>query len=30
MHRWAIIERFDPQVGKVPGDPADEASFVAL
>ena len=30
MHRWAIIERFDPQVGKVPGDPADEANFVAL
>jgi len=30
LHRWAIIERFDPQVGKVPGDPADEASFVAL
>ena len=30
MHRWAIIERFDPQVGKVPGDPADEANFVEL
>jgi len=30
LHRWAIIERFDPQVGKVPGDPADEANFVAL
>jgi hypothetical protein len=30
MHRWAIIERFDPEVGKVPGDPTNEANFVAL
>lgn len=30
LHRWAILERFDPQVGKVPGDPADEANFVSL
>jgi hypothetical protein len=29
-HRWAILERFDPKVGKVPGDPGDEANFVAL
>ena len=29
-HRWAILERFDPKVGKVPGDPGDEATFVAL
>ncbi len=29
-HRYCILERFDPQVGKVPGDPADEATFVAL
>lgn len=30
LHRWAILERFDPQVGKVPGDPANEANFVSL
>lgn len=29
-HRFAILERFDPEVGKVPGDPADESNFVAL
>ena len=29
-HRYCILERFDPQVGKVPGDPADETTFVAL
>lgn len=29
-HRYAILERFDPQVGKVPGDPRDEANYVAL
>lgn len=29
-HRFAILERFDPKVGKVPGDPADETNFVAL
>lgn len=29
-HRYCILERFDPQVGKVPGDPADEVTFVAL
>jgi len=30
QHRYCILERFDPQVGKVPGDPADETTFVAL
>tara|TARA_R100001460_G_C3557616_1_gene175615 strand:- start:2680 stop:3186 length:507 start_codon:yes stop_codon:yes gene_type:complete len=30
MHRYCILERFDPQVGKVPGDPADETTFVSL
>lgn len=29
-HRYAILERFDPTVGKVPGDPRDEANYVAL
>jgi len=29
-HRYAILERFDPKVGKVPGDPADETTFVSL
>jgi hypothetical protein len=29
-HRYCILERFDPQVGKVPGDPAQESNFVAL
>jgi hypothetical protein len=29
-HRYAILERFDPQVGKVPGDPRDEANYVVL
>lgn len=29
-HRYAILERFDPQVGKVPGDPRNEANFVTL
>lgn len=29
-HRYCILERFDPQVGKVPGDPRNEANFVAL
>jgi len=29
-HRFAIFERFDPEVGKVPGDPASESNFVAL
>ena len=29
-HRYAILERFDPKVGKVPGDPANETNFVAL
>jgi hypothetical protein len=29
-HRYAILERFDPQIGKVPGDPRNEANFVAL
>ena len=29
-HRFAILERFDPTVGKVPGDPATESNFVAL
>lgn len=29
-HRYAILERFDPEVGKIPGDPADESNFVAL
>lgn len=29
-HRYAILERFDPEVGKVPGDPASESNFVAL
>jgi len=29
-HRYAILERFDPQVGRVPGDPRDEPNFVAL
>jgi hypothetical protein len=29
-HRYAILERFDPQVGKVPGDPRNEANFVSL
>jgi len=28
MHRWAIIERWEP--GVVPGDPKDEANYVAL
>jgi hypothetical protein len=27
-HRWAIIERYDPQVGKTPGDPALESTYV--
>jgi len=29
-HRYAILERFDPKVGKVPGNPASESNFVAL
>jgi hypothetical protein len=29
-HRYAILERFDPKVGRVPGDPASESNFVAL
>lgn len=29
-HRWLILERFDPQSGKNPGDPTNEANFVAL
>lgn len=29
-HRWLVLERFDPQSGKNPGDPADDANFVAL
>jgi hypothetical protein len=29
-HRYAILERFDPQVGRVPGDPRDETNFVVL
>lgn len=29
-HRWLVLERFDPQSGKRPADPADEATFVAL
>jgi hypothetical protein len=29
-HRFAIFERYDPAVGKNPGDPADESDFVAL
>jgi len=29
-HRYAILERFDPKVGRVPGDPANESNFVAL
>ena len=29
-HRYCILERFDPKVGKVPGDPANESNFVAL
>ncbi len=29
-HRYAILERFDPKVGRVPGDPANESTFVAL
>lgn len=29
-HRWAILERFDPQVGKNPGDPSNESDFVSL
>lgn len=29
-HRYCILERFDPQVGKVPGDPRNEPNYVAL
>jgi hypothetical protein len=29
-HRYCILERFDPKVGRVPGDPANESNFVAL
>jgi hypothetical protein len=29
-HRYCILERFDPQVGKVPGDPRNETNYVAL
>jgi len=29
-HRFAILERFDPKVGRVPGDPASESNFVAI
>lgn len=29
-HRWLVLERFDPQSGKNPGDPADNAGFIAL
>jgi hypothetical protein len=29
-HRYCILERFDPQVGKVPGDPSSESNFVSL
>jgi hypothetical protein len=29
-HRWVVIERFDPKVGKNPGLPQDEADFVPL
>ncbi len=29
-HRYCILERFDPTVGKVPGDPANEANFISL
>lgn len=27
-HRWAILERFDPQIGKTPGNPKLETTFV--
>ena len=30
MHRWAIIERYDPQVGKNPGDPSLDPTFVSF
>ena len=29
-HRWLILERFDPQSGKAPGSPRDDANFIAL
>ncbi len=29
-HRYCILERFDPTVGKVPGDPSLEANFISL
>lgn len=29
-HRWCILERFDPTVGKVPADPALETNYVPL
>ena len=29
-HRYCVLERFDPEVGKVPGEPNLEANFVAL
>lgn len=29
-HRWAILERFDPDVNRNPGNPADASNFVAF
>lgn len=29
-HRWCILERFDPKVGKVPGNPALELNYVPI
>jgi hypothetical protein len=29
-HRWAILERFDPEVNRNPGNPADDSGFTSF
>ena len=29
-HRWVLLNRFDPMIGKVPKDPSNESNFTAI
>ena len=29
-HRWVLLNRYDPMIGKVPKDPANESNFVKI
>lgn len=29
-HRWVLLNRFDPMIGKVPKDPSNEPNFTAI